>query len=90
MSFARVYRVGVWFGFARSALLLAVAACIVLSFEAMPGLCCFLRVTLCPCGIVSCDCLLLPLLHAVFELGSLMAMVKCKKGASRGARLLYS
>ena len=44
MSFARVYRgVGVWFGFGRSAQLLAVVTCIVLSFEAMPGpmgLCC--------------------------------------------------
>ena len=45
VSFARLCRVGVWFGFVRSALLLAVVACIVLSFEAMPGLCCFLRVT---------------------------------------------
>ena len=44
MSFARVNRVRVWSGFVRSALLLAVVACIVLSFEAMPGLCCFLRV----------------------------------------------
>ena len=41
----RVCRVGVWFGFIRSALLLAVGTCIVLSFEAMLGLCCFLRVT---------------------------------------------
>ena len=31
MPFARVYRVGVWFGFVRSALLLAVVTCIVLS-----------------------------------------------------------
>ena len=45
VCFARVYRVGVWFGFVRSALLLAVVACIVLSFEAMPCLCCFFRVT---------------------------------------------
>ena len=37
--------VGVWFGFVRFAMLLAVDTCIVLSFEAMPGLCCFLRVT---------------------------------------------
>ena len=43
--FARVCRVGVWFSFVRSALLLAVGTCIVLSFEAMPGLCCFLCVT---------------------------------------------
>ena len=33
-------------GFVRSALLLAFGTCIVLSFEAMPGLCFFLRVTL--------------------------------------------
>ena len=31
--------------FIKSALLLAVGTCAVLSFEAMPGLCCFLRVT---------------------------------------------
>ena len=41
----RVCRVGVWFGFVRSALLLAVDTCVVLSFEALPGLSCFLRVT---------------------------------------------
>ena len=40
-----VYRIGVWFDFVRSALLLAVVACILLSFEVMPCLCCFLRVT---------------------------------------------
>ena len=40
-----VGRVGVWFGFVRSAQLLAVGTYIALSFEAMPGLCCFLRVT---------------------------------------------
>ena len=34
-----------WFGFNRAALLLAVVTCIALSFEAIPGLCCFLRVT---------------------------------------------
>ena len=45
LSFARVCRVGVWFDFGETALLLAVGTCIVLSFEAMPGLCCFLRVT---------------------------------------------
>ena len=45
MSFARAYRVGVWFHFVWSALLLTVVAYVVLSFEAMPGLCCFLRVT---------------------------------------------
>ena len=39
LSFARVCRVGVCFGFVRSALLLAVGTCVVLSFEAMPGLC---------------------------------------------------
>ena len=38
-------RVGVWFGFVGSALLLEVGTCVVLSFEAMPDLCCFLRVT---------------------------------------------
>ena len=38
-------RDGVWFGFVRSALLLADGTCVVLSFEAMPGLCCFVRVT---------------------------------------------
>ena len=37
--------VGVWFVFVRSALLLAVVTCIVLSFGAMPCLGCFLRVT---------------------------------------------
>ena len=37
--------VGVRFGFVRSALLHAVGACDVLSFEAVPGLCCFLCVT---------------------------------------------
>ena len=46
LSFARVCRVGVWFGFVRSALLLAFGTCVVLSFEAMSGLCCFRRVTL--------------------------------------------
>ena len=45
VSFARVCRVGVWFGLIRSALLLVVVTCGVLLFEAMPGLCCFLRVT---------------------------------------------
>ena len=44
-AFVRVYRVGVRFGFFRFALLLADGICMVLSFEAMPGLCCFLRVT---------------------------------------------
>ena len=44
MSFSRVCRVGVWFSFVGSALLLAVGTCVVLSFEAMPGLCYFLRV----------------------------------------------
>ena len=45
MSFARVCRVGGWFRFVRFALLVAVGTCIVWSFEAMPGLCRFLRVT---------------------------------------------
>ena len=46
LSSARVCRIGEWFGFVRSALLLAVVGtCVVLSFEAMPGLCCLLRVT---------------------------------------------
>ena len=44
-SSARVYRVGVGFGLVRSELLLADGTCIVLLFEAMPGLCCFLHVT---------------------------------------------
>ena len=39
---SRVCRVGFWFGFVGSALLLAVGTCVVLLFEAMPGLCCFL------------------------------------------------
>ena len=46
LSLAQVCRIGVWFGFVGSALLLAVGTCVILSFEAMPGLCCFLRVTL--------------------------------------------
>ena len=36
---------GVWFGFVRSALILAVGMCAVLSFGAVPDLSCFLRVT---------------------------------------------
>ena len=53
-SFARVYRVGVWFGVVRSALLLAVVLCWVdCSFwswvsgvaQVLLGLLCFLRVT---------------------------------------------
>ena len=35
----------VWFGFVRAALLPAVGTCVVLAFGAMPGRCCFLRVT---------------------------------------------
>ena len=46
-------------GFVRSALLVAVCTCVVLSFEAMPGLCCFLRVTLLlavvACIVLSCE-----------------------------------
>ena len=34
------------FGFVRAALLPAVGTCVVLAFAAMPGRCCFLRVTL--------------------------------------------
>ena len=45
LSFARVCRIGVWFGFVGSALLLAVGTCVALSCEAMRGLCSFLRVT---------------------------------------------
>ena len=48
LSFVRVCRytcIGVWFGFVGSALLLEVGTCVVLSFEAMLDLCCFLRVT---------------------------------------------
>ena len=44
LPFARVCR-GLWFGFVGSTLLRAVGTCVVLSFEVMPGLCCFLRVT---------------------------------------------
>ena len=46
LPFARGCRVGVWFGFVRAALLPAVGTCVVLAFGAMPGRCCFLRVTL--------------------------------------------
>ena len=45
LPFARGCRVGVWFGFVRAALLPAVGTCVVLAFGAMPGWCCFLRVT---------------------------------------------
>ena len=45
LSFVRVCRVGVWFHFVWSALLLAVGTCAVLLFGALPGLSCFLRVT---------------------------------------------
>ena len=38
LSLAQVCRIGVWFGFVGSALLLAVGTCVILSFEAMPGL----------------------------------------------------
>ena len=38
LSFARVCLVGVGFGFVRSALLLVVGMCAVLSFKALPGL----------------------------------------------------
>ena len=54
LPFARGCRVGVWFGFVRAALLPAVGTCVVLAFGAMPGRCCFLRVTPTPCrGVVS-------------------------------------
>ena len=49
MSFARVYRGGVWFGFVGSALLLAVVLCWVdgcFDSWVLLGLLCFLRVTL--------------------------------------------
>ena len=46
LPLARGCRVGVWFGFVRAALLPAVGTCVVLAFGAMPGRCCFLRVTL--------------------------------------------
>ena len=42
---ARGCRVGVWFGFVRAAVLPAVGTCVVLAFGALPGRCCFLRVT---------------------------------------------
>ena len=45
LPFARVCRVGVWFGFVGAALLPAVGTFVVLAFGAMPGRCCFLRVT---------------------------------------------
>ena len=45
LSSVRVCRSGVWFSFVRSAVLLAVGMCAVLSFEALPGLSCLLRVT---------------------------------------------
>ena len=48
VSFARVYRVGVWLGFVRSSLLLAVDLCWVdCCFDSwvLLGLLCFLRVT---------------------------------------------
>ena len=38
-------RLGVWFGFVRDTLLPAIGTCVVLAFGAMPGRCCFLRVT---------------------------------------------
>ena len=52
MPFARGCRVGVWFGFVGAALLPAVGSCVVLAFGAVPGRCCFLRVTqlACPCS----------------------------------------
>ena len=45
LPFARGFRVVVWFRFVRAALLPAVGTCVVLAFGAMPGRCCFLRVT---------------------------------------------
>ena len=45
LPFARGCRVGVWFGFVGAALLPAVGTCVVLAFGAVPGRCCFLRVT---------------------------------------------
>ena len=45
LPFARECRLGVWFGFVGAALLPAVGTCVVLAFGAMPGRCCFLRVT---------------------------------------------
>ena len=56
LSFARVCRVGAWFGFVGSALLLAVGTCVGLSFEAMPGLCCFLRVTYVNVNLMNWPC----------------------------------
>ena len=46
LPFARGCRVGVWFGFVGAALLPAVGTCAALAFGAMPGRCCFVRVTL--------------------------------------------
>ena len=48
VSFSSVYRVGVWFGFVRSTLLLAVVLCWVdggIDSWVLLGLPCFLRVT---------------------------------------------
>ena len=45
LPFPRGCRVGVWFGSVGAALLPAVGSCVVLAFGAMPGRCCFLRVT---------------------------------------------
>ena len=45
LPFARGCRVGVWFGFVGAAQLPAVGTCVVLAFGAVPGRCCFLRVT---------------------------------------------
>ena len=50
LPFARGCRVGVWFGFVRAALLPAVGTCVVFAFGAMPGRCCFLRVTHTTCA----------------------------------------
>ena len=50
LPFARGCRVWVWYGFVGAALLPAVGTCVVLAFGAVPGRCCFLRVTQTPCN----------------------------------------
>ena len=55
LPFARGCRVGVWYGFVGAALLPAVGTCVVLAFGAMPGRCCFPRVTLNHCIMTATD-----------------------------------
>ena len=63
LSFARVCRAGVWFGFVGSALLLAVGACIVVRGDAWPLLlspchtlfCNYMHVVLCTAAAAALD-----------------------------------